>query len=238
MMPYRKNWKLIPLLLVAFITTINSIGQSPFKKLVWSDEFNTPGLPDSTKWGYDLARGCPQNCGWGNHELQYYTNRPENARVENGHLIITAKKETMEDAQYTSTRMVTKNKGDWKYCRIEVKAKLPAGRGMWPAVWMLPTKWEYGGWPHSGEIDIMENVGYWPDSLIGTVHTGAFNGMKGTQKQKEFPLKICHQHFMYTLSIGQPKPLVFPSTIRCITFLRMNIKEVPNGHSIRNSISY
>jgi beta-glucanase (GH16 family) len=189
MKPYKKMGQLILLLALVLIPFTKTNAQSSFKKLVWSDEFNKPGLPDSTKWGYDIGRGCPDNCGWGNHELQYYTNRAENARVENGRLIITARKETMQDANYTSTRLVSKNKGDWKYGRIEVKAKLPAGRGMWPAVWMLPTKWEYGGWPHSGEIDIMENVGYWPDSLIGTVHTGAFNGMKGTQKTKGVPVK-------------------------------------------------
>jgi beta-glucanase (GH16 family) len=151
-------------------------------KLVWADEFNKSGLPDPAKWSYDLGRGCPNNCGWGNNELQFYTQkRKENARVENGKLIIEAHKEKFQDADYTSARLVSKNKGDWKYGRIEVKAKLPAGRGIWPAIWMLPTKWEYGGWPHSGEIDIMENVGYWPDSLFATVHTGAFNHGIGTQ---------------------------------------------------------
>ncbi len=160
----------------------NALSQSIFKKLVWSDEFTVAGLPDSTKWGYDKGRGCPQNCGWGNNELQFYThNRKENARVENGKLIIEAHKENMEDAKYSSARLVSKNKGDWKYGRFEIKAKLPAGTGMWPAIWMLPTNWEYGGWPQSGEIDIMENVGYWPDSALGTIHTGAYNGMKGTQ---------------------------------------------------------
>ncbi|MDO8997435.1 MAG: glycoside hydrolase family 16 protein [Sediminibacterium sp.] len=155
----------------------------PFKKLVWADEFNGKGLPDSTKWGYDVGRGCPQNCGWGNNELQYYTSKnTSNARVENGLLVVEAHKENVADAKYSSARLVTKNKGDWKYGRIDVKAKLPAGRGMWPAIWMLPTDWKYGGWPHSGEIDIMENVGFWPDSVLGTVHTNAYNGMKGTQK--------------------------------------------------------
>lgn len=161
------------------------ITQTNFKTLVWSDEFNYTGLPDSLKWSYDKGKGCPENCGWGNNELEFYTtNRLENARVENGILTIEAKKETYEGAEYTSARLASKNKGDWKYGRFEIKAKLPAGKGMWPAIWMLPTKWEYGGWPHSGEIDIMENVGYWPDSALGTIHTGAYNGMLGTQKTK------------------------------------------------------
>lgn len=161
------------------------LSQSGFKKLVWADEFNYKGLPDTAKWGYDKADGCPDVCGWGNNELQYYTwNRKENAHVQNGKLVIQARKEIFNGKNYTSARLVSKNKGDWKYGRIEVKAKLPRGKGIWPAIWMLPTNWEYGGWPHSGEIDIMENVGYMPDSVFGSVHTGAFNHIQGTQKTK------------------------------------------------------
>jgi beta-glucanase (GH16 family) len=158
----------------------SSLTYGQFKKLVWSDEFNYKGLPDTTKWSYDVG-----GHGWGNKELEFYTkSRLENARVENGHLIIEARKEEHNGMGYTSARLVTKNKGDWKYGRVEVKAKIPTSKGMWPAIWMLPTKGEYGGWPHSGEIDIMENVGYIPDSVFGTIHTGAFNGVKGTQKTK------------------------------------------------------
>lgn len=154
-------------------------------RLVWSDEFNYSGLPDSTKWGYDLGDGCPDNCGWGNNELQFYSaNRLENARVENGHLVIEARREKMGAKDYTSTRLVSRNKGDWTYGRIEVRAQLPNGRGVWPAIWMLPTDWAYGNWPASGEIDIMENVGYLPDSIFGTVHTTRFNHIMGTQKTK------------------------------------------------------
>jgi len=165
--------------------------QYQYNKLVWSDEFEQSSImPDTTKWGYDNGNGCPQICGWGNNELQYYTtSRLENARVDKGFLVVEAKKENYSGARYTSARMVTKNKGDWKYGRVEVRAQLPSGRGIWPAIWMLPTKWEYGPWPHSGEIDIMENVGYLPDSLFGTVHTGAYNGMKGTQKVKSMLIK-------------------------------------------------
>ncbi|MDP1843440.1 MAG: glycoside hydrolase family 16 protein [Sediminibacterium sp.] len=172
--------RLILLILLGF-STYTSTAQ--FKKLVWSDEFNGSGLPDSSKWGYDKGTGCPKNCGWGNNELQHYTvANTNNARVEKGYLIVEARKEKIEGSEYSSARLATKNKGDWKYGRLDIRAKLPAGRGMWPAIWMLPTDWKYGGWPHSGEIDIMENVGYWPDSVIGTAHTNAFNGTKGTQK--------------------------------------------------------
>ncbi len=156
--------------------------KSGYNKLVWSDEFNGSELPDSSKWSYDTARGCPDRCGWGNNELQYYTANSNNARVEGGNLIIEARKEKMVDAEYTSARLVSRQKGDWKYGRFEVRALIPIGKGLWPGIWMLPTDNEYGRWPHSGEIDIMENVGYMPDSIFGTVHTGAYNGMIGTQK--------------------------------------------------------
>lgn len=152
--------------------------------LVWSDDFDTDGLPDSTKWSYDVGNGCPNLCGWGNNELEYYSEAVlKNSRVENGHLIIEAHKEDIGSMNYTSARLVTKHKGDWKYGRIEVKAKLPRGKGTWPAIWMLPTDMGfYGGWPQCGEIDIMEHVGYSPDSLFGTIHTEAYNHMIGTQK--------------------------------------------------------
>jgi beta-glucanase (GH16 family) len=167
--------------------------QSPraASKLVWSDEFNYKGLPDSARWGYDTG-----GHGWGNNELQFYTaGRLENARVENGHLIIQARKENYHDKQYTSARLITKNKGDWKYGRMEIRARLPKGKGMWPAIWMLPTDWEYGDWPKSGEIDIMEHVGYMPDSIFGTVHTGAFNHTLGTQKGRSIFCKDVYDAF-------------------------------------------
>lgn len=156
-------------------------GKKPLR-MVWSEEFNYTGLPDSTKWSYDPGDGCPNVCGWGNNELQYYNvRRPENARVENGHLVIEARREKMGTRDYSSARMVSKHKGDWTYGRITARAKLPKGRGVWPAIWMLSTDWAYGGWPESGEIDIMEHVGYMPDSIFGTVHTQRFNHVQGTQ---------------------------------------------------------
>ena len=146
--------------------------------LVWADEFDYTGLPDTAKWSYDVGGG-----GWGNQELQYYTSRrAENARVEDGKLIIEAIKEVYAGMNYTSARLVTKYHGDWLYGKIEVSARLPKGRGTWPAIWMLPTDWEYGGWPASGEIDIMEHVGYDEGRVHGTVHTEAYNHMLGTQQ--------------------------------------------------------
>jgi len=146
---------------------------------IWSDEFDYEGKPDPSKWGYDIG-----GHGWGNNELQYYTDRIDNASVSGGILTITAKKENMEGKEYTSARLISKNKGDWLYGRVEVKAKLPSGRGTWPAIWMLPTDWAYGGWPKSGEIDIMEHVGYDQDRVHITVHTEAYNHSIGTQVGK------------------------------------------------------
>lgn len=144
---------------------------------LWVDEFSTDGLPDAAKWGYDLG-----GSGWGNNELQYYTNTISNAQVANGKLTITARKESAGGKNYTSARLVSRNKGDFLYGRIEVSARLPSGRGTWPAIWMLPTNWEYGDWPRSGEIDIMEHVGYDSTRVHFSVHTEAYNHSIGTQK--------------------------------------------------------
>ena len=186
---------------VAFLVICSSSMSSFTQKgkkweLVWADEFKTEGLPDSTKWGYDKGDGCPRNCGWGNNELQYYTSdRLENARVEDGNLVIEAHREAMKTREYSSSRMVSKHKGDWTYGKIEIRAKLPKGIGVWPAIWMLPTDWAYGDWPSSGEIDIMEHVGYIPDSIFGTVHTKRYNGMLGTQKSKGIASKTVSSSF-------------------------------------------
>jgi len=139
----------------------------------WTEEFNTDGAPDASKWSYDIGGN-----GWGNNELQYYTDGL-NASVNNGVLTITAKKEPFAGKAYTSTRMVTKNKADWLYGRFEIKAKLPKGRGTWPAIWMLPTESVYGVWPNSGEIDIMEHVGYDLNNVHFTLHANAFYGANG-----------------------------------------------------------
>ncbi len=151
--------------------------------LIWSDEFSYNGLPDSSKWSYDIGDGCPQLCGWGNNELQYYTSNLQNVRVENGLMIIEAHHHPDSAIPYTSARVVTRGKAQWKYGRIEVRAKLPGGRGTWPAIWMLPDEWKYGGWPASGEIDIMEHVGFDEGVIHGTLHSESFNHIKKTQRE-------------------------------------------------------
>lgn len=167
-------------IIILVFTTLWGCGVSSQSKLklVWNDEFDYTGLPDTTKWSYDVG-----GHGWGNNELQFYTeNREKSARIEDGKLIIEAHKESFENMDYTSARLVTKSKGDWKYGRIEVKAKIPKGKGTWPAIWMLPTVWKYGNWPSCGEIDIMEHVGYDPTVIHATIHTEAYNHKIKTQK--------------------------------------------------------
>ena len=143
--------------------------------LVWSDEFDAPDI-DMTKWSYEVGTG---NWGWGNGEAQYYTDNSNNSFIEDGKLIIKAIRQSYSGSDYTSARMVTKNKGDWTYGRIEVRAKLPAGTGTWPAIWMMPTDSEYGGWPDSGEIDIMEHVGFDPGAIHATCHNDTYNWYDG-----------------------------------------------------------
>ena len=160
-------------------------------QLVWSDEFNYIGLPDASKWSYDIG-----GSGWGNEEAQYYTDsRLANAEVKGGQLFINAIKEDFEGKKYTSARLVTRTKGDWLYGRIEVRAKLPDGVGMWPAIWMLPTDWAYGGWPDSGEIDIMENLGYIPYFISATVQTQSYNFRSNSQKQAITGVPDCYTQF-------------------------------------------
>lgn len=143
-------------------------------QLVWADEFDGNEL-NMDNWSFELGDGCHLGvnlCGWGNNELQYYTDRTENIFVQDGSLHIVARDERFQNKNYTSARIRTIEKGDWKFGRFEIRAKLPEGQGIWPAVWMLPTEEVYGGWPRSGEIDIMELVGHRPSTVHGTVHFG------------------------------------------------------------------
>lgn len=139
--------------------------------LLFAEEFNTDGVPNTAKWGYDLGGG-----GWGNNELQYYTSRPENVVVLNGMLKITLIKEAYNGAAYTSARLLSKDKFDFKYGRIEVRAKLPVGGGTWPAIWMLGSNLNTVPWPACGEIDIMEHVGNQQNKIFGTLHHPGHSG--------------------------------------------------------------
>lgn len=148
--------------------------QAATLSLVWAEEFNVDGAPNTSKWGYDLGAG-----GWGNNELQYYTSRPENAVVLNGVLKITAIKESYSGSSYTSARLLSKDKFSFKYGKIDVRAKLPDGGGTWPAIWMLGNNIGTAGWPACGEIDIMEHVGNTPGKIYGTLHHPGHSGGNG-----------------------------------------------------------
>ena len=169
--------------ILAFLSAFSQALSGQQRKLVWSDEFNKNGLPDPAKWSYDTG-----GHGWGNHELQFYTySEKKNARVENGVLIIEALKEQKNNNAYTSARLVTKGKGDWTYGRIDVKARLPRGKGSWPAIWMLASVPKLK-WPDDGEIDIMEHVGYDPGTVHASVHCKKYYHKIGTQKTATIPV--------------------------------------------------
>jgi len=155
----------------------NCIAQKKYTRLIWSDEFNYNGAPDSTKWNYDLGAG-----GWGNQELEYYTNRPQNVKVGDGKLHITALKEDYEGSEYTSARILTKGKFSFKYGRVVVSAKLPTGVGTWPAIWMLGSNIDSVGWPACGEIDIMEHLGRDLNKIYGTLHYPGHSGAHANGK--------------------------------------------------------
>ena len=138
-------------------------------QLVWADEFDGTSV-DPSIWTFEVGDGCPNLCNWGNDELQYY--RAENASVAGGLLTIEAREESFDGYDYTSARMHTRAIGGWRYGRIEMRAKLPAGRGLWPAFWMMPTDDVYGTWAASGEIDILEMRGQEPNRIIGVIHYG------------------------------------------------------------------
>lgn len=164
-----------------------SAAQCP--RLVWSDEFNGPTL-DLNKWSFQTGDGCDMNlCGWGNNELEYYTNSTDNISVNNGLLSINARRQTINNRNYTSGKILTKNKFDFKYGYIEARMKLPTGKGMWPAFWMLPTDNVYGAWPTSGELDIMESLGHATSTVYGTIHYGnPWPNNSSSSKQFDLPL--------------------------------------------------
>jgi beta-glucanase (GH16 family) len=137
--------------------------------LVWADEFEGESL-DLSSWTYEIGDGCPNNCGWGNNESQYY--REDNTSIVDGNLVITAKEQPFQDHDYTSSRLVTKGKRQFKFGRIDIRAALPEGQGIWPALWMLGSNIDAVGWPACGEIDIMELTGNVPNRVVGTVHFG------------------------------------------------------------------
>ncbi|HUK81760.1 MAG TPA: glycoside hydrolase family 16 protein [Verrucomicrobiae bacterium] len=148
--------------------------------LVWHDEFDGTTV-DSNKWKFEIGTGPPYP-GWGNSELEYYTRRTQNVYVANGLLHIVARAEAYEGASFTSARLKNESSGAKKYGRFEFRAKLPAGLGYWPAIWMMPQNSVYGGWPRSGEIDVVENRGAAPTKVQGTIHYANATGQRASSR--------------------------------------------------------
>jgi beta-glucanase (GH16 family) len=175
--PNPRAWKVsrIFLRLVGFAAMLAS-GNAPASTnsvaplgwhVVWSDEFNQPdgSAPNPVNWSYDTG-----GLGWGNKELEYYTLRTNNSRIEDGKLIIEARREEFDGKHYTSARLLTLGKASWTYGRVEARIKIPRGQGIWPAFWMLGTNIASVPWPACGEVDIMENIGKEPGTVHGTAH--------------------------------------------------------------------
>jgi len=184
------------LIVLVFVLTISGcVGDRPATyegyTLDWQDEFKGKDI-DKSVWQHAVGGG-----GFGNNELQFYTNKAENSRIENGILILEARRERMAGYPYTSAKLQTFQRKSLQYGRVEVRAKLPTGRGSWPAIWMLPeNNTNYGiGWPDSGEIDIMEHVGFDQGNVHFTIHTAAFNHKAGTQKGGSIKLPDASEKF-------------------------------------------
>jgi beta-glucanase (GH16 family) len=198
-------------------STTDSIPEIPGYTLVWDDEFDGQYI-NPNKWSWEV-----NGDGGGNNELQYYTALPTNSYIENGKLVIKAIYENYLGKEYTSARLRTKDKGDWLYGRIEVSAKVPTGVGTWPAIWMLPTDWAYGGWPASGEIDIMEHVGYDPNVIHGSIHTEAYNHTIGTQKSKQLTIPTATSQFhVYAIEWFADHIDFFIDNYKYFTFINEN----------------
>jgi beta-glucanase (GH16 family) len=179
---------------------INEAGGIPAGyRLVWSDDFDVDGLPDPGRWSYDVERN---SAGWFNNELQYYGNaRLENSHVENGMLVITARREDLSTAgladwggqRYSSARLITRDRTGWTRGFFEIRAKLPCGTGTWPAIWTLSSP-PHNAWPDDGEIDIMEHVGFDAGVVHGTVHTDAYNHTRNNQRSNRVTIPdVCSE---------------------------------------------
>lgn len=195
--------------------------------LIWSDEFDTSGSPDSNNWNFNIGNGCPNICGWGNNEKEYYTDRLENVKIEGGILKIIAKKESHKGFEYTSARMKTENLFDFKYGRVEVRAKLPEGGGTWPAIWMLGSNIRSVGWPACGEIDIMEHVGNNQGTVSSAMHTPSSNG-NTVNKGERFIADVSSEFHIYTVNWTAEK----------IEFFIDNVLHYTYNPSVKNSSTW
>jgi len=196
-------------LVLIFVTSL-AFAQSKGKKLVWEEQFNTKELNEKD-WNYEVGDGCP-NCGWGNNERQLYTKN--NHHLVDGNLIITANK---KEEKYTSTRINTKGKREFKYGFIEARAKIPRGQGIWPAFWMLGSNIDKVGWPKCGEIDILEYVGKEPSIIFTSLHTQDSHG--NTINTKKTKIENIEQGFhLYAIDWTKEKIDFFVDNILVYTF--------------------
>lgn len=179
------SFLLTSFLVISSCSTDETQKVATFTNLVMADEFNTNGAPDSKIWSYNIGDGTADGlpAGWGNNELQYYTDRNENVTVQNGVLILTAKKEDFNGSSYTSARLLTKGKLEQTYGRFEARIRLPYGKGIWPAFWLLGDDSKGTEvWPQIGEIDIMEYLGDEPSKVFGTLHGPGYSGGESISK--------------------------------------------------------
>ncbi len=187
--------------------------------LVWQDEFTGPEI-DRTKWTFDIG-----GHGWGNNELQAYTDRPENARIENGTLVIEARQEEFVRRDYTSARLKTQGLHAWTYGRIEARMKLPYGNGIWPAFWMLGANIAETPWPASGEIDIMEYIGREPSKVYGTVHGPGYSGAGGVGHFTTMPDGVLNESFHVFAVEWEPEEIRW--YVDDTQFFKLTPKSVP-----------
>ena len=187
-----KHIKIIPLFVTALFLSACQTDETQevakLNNLVMADEFDVEGTPNPSLWKFEVGDGTAQGIpGWGNNELQYYTDRPENVRVDNGLLVITANEESFAGSNYTSGRIITQGLFEQQYGRFEARIRLPNGKGIWPAFWLLGNDCDQNPWPQCGEIDIMEYLGDSPTLVFGSVHGPGYNA--GDSVSKEYQLE-------------------------------------------------
>jgi beta-glucanase (GH16 family) len=199
------------LLLLLTLTATAGFSQQSKRELVWEENFNGTKLDEKT-WNFEMGDGCPNNCGWGNNEKQLYTDR--NHELKDGKLIINI---NQEGDHYTSTRITTAGKKEFQYGRMEARAKLPVGKGIWPAFWMLGSNISKVGWPKSGEIDILEYVGRDPHQVYTTLHTQDSHGNSKNSKKTE--IKNIEEGFhVYAIEWTKEKIEFFVDDVSVYTF--------------------
>jgi beta-glucanase (GH16 family) len=189
-----------------------------YTTLIWRDEFDGAAL-DLNKWGFDLGAG-----GWGNNELQTYTNAPENVTTTGGHLIIKAVRPASGSPAYTSARLLTKGKQTFVFGRIDVRAKIPKGKGVWPAIWMLGADIDQNNWPKCGEIDIMELRGSKPRELISTMHFANTSGAREFRTTtRQHPTDLSDDFHVYSVVRSQDQIRMFLDGQQYLTFNKSDV---------------